>query len=120
MNEHFHGAGGDQFSTYAPASVWTGNQGRAGYCRNTEYTTWGNGDGNKTVTWRTVATEVNGGFVRGGEGFGGLLEKVTGEVTGRFQGVPEWAYSKGAIVGMQGGEGMVEDKIRRLKEGGVR
>ena len=64
MNEHFHGAGGDQFSTYAPASVWTGNQGRAGYCRNTEYTTWGNGDGNKTVTWRTVATEVNGGLDR--------------------------------------------------------
>ena len=117
MNEHFHGAGGTKFSTYAPSPLWVSSHNRSSYLLNTEYATFSHS--HQALTFSVVATTISGGFLVAPT-FYGIVEKVTADVTGRFNGVPEWAYSNGAIVGMQGGEEKVEEKLRKLQEGGVK
>ena len=110
MDEHFHGAGGTPYSTYAPSPMYTTVDNTAAYLKNTEYASYSN---SSYTVWSDT---VEGGYIIGSSYYE-LIEQVTA-VTGRFSPVPSWT-SSGAVVGMQGGSDAVKAKLAVLKEGGV-
>lgn len=100
------GAGGDQFTTYAPIPFYMTSQMRALMLLNSGYTAFDLRAADR------VQVEAFGGELIA-DLFSGttpqeILSQYT-EMTGRPSALPEWVYS-GAIVGMQGGT----DKVRQV------
>ncbi|GMI00611.1 hypothetical protein TrVE_jg13280 [Triparma verrucosa] len=111
MNENYHGAGGNAYSTYAPSNVFTSNLNTSGYVVNTEYTYF------KDEGFEVRSNVISGGFILENSYYECLNELT--KVTGRFNGVPEWT-GEGVVIGLQGGENKVIRKVSKLKDGGVK
>lgn len=111
MTTYFHGAGGTEYSTYAPSNCFTTNENTCGYVLNSEYAYFVNHG------FEVRSNVIEGGYIEGRKNYYEVIESLT-EVTGRFEGVPEWTGT-GVIVGIQGGESKVLRKVQKLKDGGV-
>jgi len=119
MNEFLHDAGGTQYSTYSPSPLFTTSKNRGGYVNNTEYTTFQSS--NKRFSYTVLSHSINAGFfisAESTESFYSLLTDAT-SVTGRFSPPPSWSYTKGAVVGMQGGTEAVTSKLAKLTAANV-
>lgn len=107
------GAGGNEYSTYAPMAVYLTSRGRAAYFANT-----GRGhfdlraDDHVEVMFQDK--NLRASFYQAGDPMK-LVEKIT-EKTGRMAPLPDWAY--GTWLGLQGGREKVEKIVSEAKEAG--
>jgi len=108
-----NGAGGDEFTSYAPIPHYITTENRSVFYDNTSY---GEFDLRKKdeVTVRFRENNIKGTIWLGSNPLD-LIEKYTLK-TGRFPLLPDWAY--GTWLGLQGGAEKVKRVVKEAKEAG--
>ncbi len=105
-------SGGDYHTTYAPIPHYITSELKSISLNNYEYTVFDLRDKNR-VQIETFTKNISGRIYYG-ENPKQLIRKYT-EVAGRMRSLPEWITS-GAVVGLQGGTGDVQNIVSKLKE----
>lgn len=116
INLFFDGAGGNEFTTYAPMPVFVTNKGRA-MCFEQDSIYWCDIKKKETgAAAISVWGNALSGWVFGGDGPLDLIEKHTA-VTGRLPAMPGYVF--GSILGVRGGKQVAEDVLQKCREHGA-
>ncbi len=111
------GAGGNEYSTYAPIPHYISSENRSVFIDNSGYSEF-DLTSNNSVTINFWDTQLDGGF-KGNIWIGShpkeLVEAYT-KKTGRFSPLPDWSY--GTWLGVQGGSLKVSAIVEQAKTAG--